>query len=408
MKLLPYASAVLLALLSPLGAAAPNMPDVHSSLRVATFNASMYRPTAGGLATDLRTGDEQARRVAAIVQHLRPDVLALLEFDYDEEHRAADLFRREYLAVGQRGGEPIDYPYVYVAQSNTGVPSGMDLDNDGQDDGPGDSLGYGRFPGQYAFVVYSRYPIDTGRVRTFRTFLWKDMPGARLPDVPATPEPADWYSPEELAVLPLSSKNHVDVPIRAPGGVVHLLVSHPTPPVFDGPEDRNGTRNADEIRLWADYVTPGRGDYLVDDAGQRGGLGAGESFVIAGDLNADPLDGDGTPGAMLQLLNAPRVNGDFVPTGEGGRIDAEALPKTERGNGAPGADTCVMDGRDNLRLDYVLPSRDLAILDGGVFWPAPDEPLAEAVTCSDHRLVWLDIQRAKDIPGLGESAAQHP
>ena len=54
----------------------------------------------------------------------------------------------------------------------------------------------------------------------------------------------------------LSSKSHWDVPIRIGRETVHFLVSHPTPPVFDGPEDRNGTRNHDEIRFWADYVGP--------------------------------------------------------------------------------------------------------------------------------------------------------
>jgi len=33
------------------------------------------------------------------------------------------------------------------------------------------------------------------------------------------------------------------------GQVIHILASHPTPPVFDGVEDRNGRRNHDEIRL---------------------------------------------------------------------------------------------------------------------------------------------------------------
>ena len=70
--------------------------------------------------------------------------------------------------------------------------------------------------------------------------------------------PTDWYNADELAIFPLSSKSHWDVPIDIDGTVVHFLVSHPTPPVFDGPEDRNGTRNADEIRLWADYISGGR------------------------------------------------------------------------------------------------------------------------------------------------------
>ena len=76
------------------------------------------------------------------------------------------------------------------------------------------------------------------------------------------------------------------------GKVLHLLVAHPTPPVFDGAEDRNGRRNFDEVRLWADYISGGKqADYLADDQGRRGGLEEKASFVIVGDLNADPVKG---------------------------------------------------------------------------------------------------------------------
>ena len=66
--------------------------------------------------------------------------------------------------------------------------------------------------------------------------------------------PRDWYSPEVLRSLRLSSKSHWDLPVRIGRRTVHVLASHPTPPTFDGPEDRNGTRNHDEIRFWAEYV----------------------------------------------------------------------------------------------------------------------------------------------------------
>ena len=106
-------------------------------------------------------------------------------------------------------------------------------------------------------VLLSRFPIDRARARTFGKFLWRDVPAALLPDDPQTPAPADWYSAQELAVLPLSSKNHWDVPVRIGKRTLHLLISHPTPPAFDGPEDRNGKRNHDEIRFWRDYLTAG-------------------------------------------------------------------------------------------------------------------------------------------------------
>ena len=70
--------------------------------------------------------------------------------------------------------------------------------------------------------------------------------------------------------------------------------------MFDGPEDRNGTRNHDEIRLWADYVLPSRSGYLYDD--QPPGRAQAGRFVIMGDQNADPFDGDSVAGAAQQLL----------------------------------------------------------------------------------------------------------
>jgi hypothetical protein len=100
----------------------------------------------------------------------------------------------------------------------------------------------------------SKFPIDKAAVREFRKFLWKDMPGAKLPDDAATAAPGDWYSPEILAKFRLSSKNHCDVPVTIEGQRVHLLLSHPTPPVFDGVEDRNGRRNPDALRFCKDYI----------------------------------------------------------------------------------------------------------------------------------------------------------
>ena len=100
---------------------------------------------------------------------------------------------------------------------------------------------------------------------------------------------------------------------------MHFLVSHPTPPVFDGPEDRNGRRNNDEIRFWADYITPGASSsYIYDDRGVVGGLKPGELFVIAGDQNSDPLDGDSIPGSIQQLLDHPLINTKVTPTSQGG------------------------------------------------------------------------------------------
>ncbi|NJN64019.1 MAG: endonuclease/exonuclease/phosphatase family protein [Acidobacteria bacterium] len=299
---------------APVAGLNPDAIDVairgpRTELRVATFNASLNRFNAGDLVRDLRQpGNRQAATVAEIIQRVRPDVILINEFDYDGSGEAARLFLQNYLRVGQNGAAPIDYPYAYSAPSNTGIPSGFDLNNNGTVGGADDAFGFGFFPGQFGMVVYSRYPIIEPLVRTFQNFLWKDMPNALLPDDPRTPEAADWYSADELAVFRLSSKSHWDVPIATPGGVLHFLTAHPTPPVFDGPEDRNGTRNHDEIRFFADYIDPVRSSYIYDDAGREGGLAPNALFVIAGDMNADPLDGDSVASAANLLLEHPLID----------------------------------------------------------------------------------------------------
>ena len=372
-------------------------------VRFATFNASMSRGAEGELAAALRDGaDPQIAKVAAIVRAVDPDVILVNEFDYGAGNDRA--FVANYL-----GGA---WPFSFIAPSNTGVPTGVDLDGDGivgEEAGTferaRDSHGFGLFEGQYGMVVLSKHELDAEGVRTFRTFRWKDMPGARLP---VRPDGASFYSDEALAVLRLSSKSHWDVPVRIGGAVVHLLASHPTPPVFDGPEDRNGARNADEIRLWADYVAGA--DYIRDDAGRRGGLPDGAHFVIAGDLNADPVDGESVPGAVRQLTGHPLVNAAVTPASEGGAAAAAAQGGANAGHrGDPRFDTA--DFRDeapgNLRVDYVLPSAGLEITGAGVFWPTEGEPGADLIDASDHRLVWIDVvipvpASSPDAPASGE------
>ncbi len=364
------------------------------SVRFATFNASMNRGAEGELAAALRDGaDPQIAKVAAIIRAVDPDVILVNEFDYGAGNDRA--FVANYL-----GGA---WPFSFIAPSNTGVATGLDLDGDGvagEEAGTferaRDSHGFGLFEGQYGMAVLSKHEIDAEGVRTFRTLRWKDLPGARLP---VRPDGASFYSDEALAVLRLSSKSHWDVPVRIGGAVVHLLASHPTPPVFDGPEDRNGARNADEIRFWADYVAGA--DWIRDDAGGRGGLAGGAHFVIAGDLNADPADGESVSGAARQLTGHPLVNAAVTPASEGGAAAAEAQGGANAGHrGDPRFDTADFrdEGPGNLRVDYVLPSVRLEITGAGVFWPAQGEPGSDLLDASDHRLVWVDIALPDALP----------
>lgn len=370
-----------------------------SIARIATFNIQDVRPEH----VESRD-DPRLKRLALVIQALRPDIVLLNEIAPEQggdpaatrPERTARLFAERYVGDTQDDRVRPVYYNAYAAPSNTGVHSGFDLDRNGKVDPKGagrdyggDALGYGEFPGQYGMALLLRegITVDFSKIRTFRKFLWKDMPGAMLPAASAEKPEEGWYTAEMLAVLPLSSKNHWDFPARlASGAVVHLLCSHPTPPVFDGPEDRNGRRNHDEIRLWADYLAGA--EYLRDDSGKAGGLDPSSHFVVMGDLNADPAKGDSRENPIVNLLfKAPRVNSEFVPVSE-----------TEMKDLSP-SDTAAF----RLRVDYVLPSTSLRVIRGGVVRgpedvptlpdgaPAPPLPRFDRFP-SDHFPVWIDVE----------------
>ena len=183
---------LILAAVGIVPAAASDRPS--GLIRIATFNCSLNRGSDGALRRDLATpGNAQAAAVAEIIQRVRPDILLLQEFDYDAGGEALRDFQTNYLARSQNGSPAISFAHSFFTESNTGQPSGFDLNNDGRVQGGEDALGFGEFPGQYAMALLSRFPIDARHARTFRKFLWRDMPGALLPP--------GWYSPEELAVL---------------------------------------------------------------------------------------------------------------------------------------------------------------------------------------------------------------
>src|SRR5699024_5130815 len=182
-------------------------------VRFATFNAALFRTRQGELLAELSTGESpQVAAVAETIQRSKPDVLLLNEFEHVPGTAAVAMFREHYLRVSQYGADPIDYPYAFHAPVNSGVPTGFDLDRDGEVAAPHDTHGYGYFPGQYGMLLLSRHPVEHALARTFQTFRWRDMPGAFLPSDPDVPDRGR-YCPAAVDVLRLSSRSHWDVPI---------------------------------------------------------------------------------------------------------------------------------------------------------------------------------------------------
>lgn len=350
-------------------AAVPGMaevppPPAGDAVRLATYNVELHRRGPGLLLRDIADGEDDVMAAAGVIAAARPDVLVLQGIDWD--HGAAAL-----AALAERvaeAGHPM--PHRFAHRPNTGIPAGLDVDGDGRSGGPRDTQGYGQFPGQGGMAVLSRHPIAAEAARDLSDVAWADLPDSLIaPDDPLGPEQR------------LSSVAHWAVPVDAPGGRLTLLAWHATPPVFDGPEDRNGRRNHDEAALWLAYL--------------GGALGPPPDgpVVVIGDTNLDPVDGEGRREALTALLDHPRL-ADLRPRSQGGAA-AGADDPDHRGD--PAFDTVDWpDGAPgNLRVSYVLPDRRLRVAGAGVLWPA-DGPLAETVeTASRHRLVWVDVR----IPG---------
>lgn len=399
-------------------------PKSADSIRIATFNVSMNRSGSNRLTEDLERGDIQIKAVAAVIRALRPDIILLNEVDYSATTDNAALFEEKFLSdvgVDLLGNGPHPMPFHFSAPVNTGEPSGMDLNQNGRTDDPEDAWGYGRFPGQYGMAVLSRFEIDVKATRTFQKLLWSEFPNAARPIVPDSNQP--YYDDATWKKLRLPSKSFWDVLINVNGKPVHLLASHPTPPAFDGPEDRNGCRNQDEIRLLIDYISPSADaqtspalgtatsaasgtdtpkSFWTDDQGRVGRLPQKANFVIAGDLNSDPVDGDNRSDAIRQLLDHPYIFSTVTPQSTGAVVAStkQANKNTEhRGN--PAFDTGDFNDRavGNLRVDYMLPSVGLRLQACGVVWPSADDagPLGEAApminAASDHHLVWIDVEK---------------
>lgn len=278
----------------------------------------------------------------AVIAHLAPDILLLTDFDYDYDGLALAAL-----------AEQLDYPHTFARRPNTGMQTDLDLDGNGRFGEARDAQGYGRFSGDGGMAILSRYAIAPDDVMDLSDVLWRDVKGAVLPTT---------MTSDVAAVQRLSTSGHWIVPVATPAGLVTLLAYAATPPVFDGPEDRNGLRNRDELRIWTHVLN---GEYGASP----------EGFVMLGNANLDPDDGDGLRAAMAEFLGDSRLQDPLA-----GRRTADWDD----------------DGPGDLRVSYVLPAVTWAVKDAGVFWPAPDEANAEllgddGLAAGVHHLVWVDI-----------------
>jgi|GEM_PF-445210 len=419
-----------------------------ANVRVQSYNAGLNSEAIGtntydanAVANALAAGTHiSIRRLAEVIQRTNPDIILLNEFDvaytgqnYDAAGTLTRLnnLRNNFLAVPQATGlSGVSYPYHYIGGTNTGIHSGYDLKNDGVVNGThtnttatsqaygDDAFGFGQYPGKYGFVLLSKYPINTAAARTFQYFLWKDMPGALLPKIAGSS--TDYYNTDERNVFRLSSKSHWDVPVIVAGHTVHILCSHPTPPVFDDGEtsshplvtgtnpnftDWNGLRNYDEIRFWVDYVDPTKSSYIYDDAHLNingtaaagnplytgtptGGLPANARFVILGDENSDPDDGDSTFDSIQPLVDSIYVDSTVAPTSTGALAD---VPVSFMNRAFKTSDF-------NLRADYCLPSKFGfgTAPQAGCYWPISTDLTYYLLSASDHRTVWIDLPITAD------------
>jgi hypothetical protein len=274
--------------------------------------------------------------------------------DHDAGRAALDALADGLRAAG------VDYAHAAAPAPNTGRPTGVDLDGDGRHWRARDAHGYGLFTGDGGMALLSRHPL--GEVRDFSGLLWRDLPGSAADDV--TPA-------EALDILRLHTVGAWDVEILTPEGPFRLLASHATAPVFDGPEDRNGLRNADEMRFWTLYL---------DGWAPQGESFGAEAFAVAGTFNVDPDRGEGRRDALRALLDHPSLQ-DPMPASPSGRTETADWDEP-----APG----------DLRVDYILPAAGLRVTGSGVIWPRDGERVLgiaseTADLASDHRLVWVDI-----------------
>ncbi len=302
-------------------------------LRIATWHADLSHKGPGLLVRAFLRDEVDLSGIAAV----QPDVILLTDIDYDASHVALQLAQTALSAQG------LDLPHRLALRPNTGRSTGLDLDGDGRLGGPRDAQGFGWFSGQGGMAVLSRYRLRlTGDLSAL---LWTEAPDSAIPvDDPGA------------EIQRLSTAAHWAVEVQMPARTLTLMTLSATPPVFDGPEDRNGRRNRDEALLWAHVL-----DGTLAVAPLAGAaFSADAPVIVMGNFNLDPEKGEGWHAAMQRVLSHPRLS--------------DPLPRVP---------TVSWDKTGPMRVSYILPDRSLPVDDAGVTAPVPE--------MGPHGLVWVDL-----------------
>ncbi|MDB5658628.1 MAG: endonuclease [Cypionkella sp.] len=327
-----------------------------ADLRVATYNIDLWAKGPGLALQSLQRGDNPSQLAAVqVIVALDADVLLLTGIDYDLHGDTISALEKRLAEAGA------PYRYRLPLRPNTGIATGLDLDGNGILGEPRDAQAYGRWAGEGGMAILSRLPIDTAHIRDFSGLLWADLPGNMMP-------------PDTSAAQLLSSTGAYEVPITMPdGSSLRLLAYYASPPIFDGPEDRNGRRNHDETAFWLRLL-----------AGDLAFKPPEPPFVILGQSNLDPADGGGRKQAITALLRHSALQ-DPAPRGQSTRHDPGQ-------SGDPALDTALYPKIGGLRVEVILPSKDLHVSGAGVVWPPDADPTAVTLTAaSRHHPLWVDL-----------------
>ena len=107
-------------------------------------------------------------------------------------------------------------------------------------------------------------------------------------------------------------------------------------------------------------------------------------FILLGQSNLDPRDGQGRRAAMQALLSHKALQ-DAEPRGTSGRSDPGQT-------GDPALDTALYDGIGGLRVEVILPSASLNVSAAGMLSPPDgDQMAATLTTASRHWPIWVEI-----------------